>query len=177
MLKKLINKLRSFVQPSREKTIHNYKIHPTAHLYNKENIQLHSSTLVAEFVIIRAPIAKVSVEGDTHIGPFSVLLSGEHGIYISKNVMIGPHCVLAAGNHEFRNLELPMIKAGSFSNGPIVIEEDVWIGANCTITDNVRIGRGAIVGANSLVNKNIDPYAIVGGVPARFISSRLDLNK
>lgn len=91
--------------------------------------------------------------------------------------MVGPHCVLAAGNHEFRNLELPMIKAGSFSNGPIVIEEDVWIGANCTITDNVRIGKGAIVGANSLVNKDVQPYSIVGGVPARHISSRLDFNK
>lgn len=177
MLKELVSKFRTLFQPSRGKTIHHFKIHPTAQLYNKENIQLHSDSLIAEYVIVRAPIAKVNIDENTHIGPFTVLLSGEDGIYIGKNVMIGPHCVLAAGNHEFRNLELPMIKAGSFSNGPIVIEEDVWIGANCTITDNVRIGKGAVVGANSLVNKNIEPYAIVGGVPARFISSRLDFKK
>lgn len=177
MLRRLIDKCRIFFEPSGRRTIHYFKIHPTAQLYNKENIQLHPNTLIAEFVIIRAPISKVNIDGDTHIGPFSVLLSGEYGINISKNVMVGPHCVLAAGNHEFRNLELPMIKAGSFSNGPIVIEEDVWIGANCTITDNVRIGKGAIVGANSLVNKDVQPYSIVGGVPARHISSRLDFNK
>ena len=141
-------------------------------LYNRKNIILHKSSLVCEYVIVRSPEAKLQVGENSQIGPFSVFFTGNHGISIGANVMISPHCVFAAGNHEYRNLEIPMISAGSFSNGPIVIEDDVWIGANSTICDNVRIGRGAVVAANSVVNKNVDAYDIVGGVPAAKISSR-----
>jgi acetyltransferase-like isoleucine patch superfamily enzyme len=91
--------------------------------------------------------------------------------------MIAPSCVMAAGNHEYRNLDVPMMFAGDFSNGPIVIEDDVWIGANCTIADNVTIGKGSIISANSLVNKSIEPYSIAGGVPCKVLSSRLQYKK
>lgn len=54
----------------------------------------------------------------------------------------------------------------------ITIEEDVWIGANCTITKGVTIGKGAIVAANSCVNRDVPEYAIVGGVPAKVLKYR-----
>ncbi len=56
--------------------------------------------------------------------------------------------------------------------GTVVIEEDVWIGANCVITPDVRIGRGAVVGAGAVVTRDVAPFAIVGGVPAREIGRR-----
>jgi len=59
------------------------------------------------------------------------------------------------------------------TKGPITIEDDVWIAANCTIGDGVTIGRGAVVAANSFVNKDVEAYDIVGGVPAKKIGSRL----
>ena len=52
------------------------------------------------------------------------------------------------------------------------IEDDVWIAANCTITPGTRIGHGAVVGAGAVVTRDVEPYAIVGGVPARVIGSR-----
>ena len=55
---------------------------------------------------------------------------------------------------------------------PIVIDDDVWIGSNCTITAGVHIGTGSIVGANSVVTKDVPPYSIVGGVPATVIGTR-----
>ena len=88
--------------------------------------------------------------------------------------MIKPHCVLAEGNHEYRNLNVPMLLAGDYSDGPIIIEDDVWIGANSTVLHNVTIKSGAIVGANSLVNRNVESFEIVGGVPIRQLGSRLD---
>ena len=154
-------------------SISDYKIHPTSIIYNRENVELNQSCLITEFVIIRAPIAPLKVGPNSQIGPFSVILTGEFGIFIGKNVMIGPHCVIAAGSHEYRNLNKPMIFAGSFSKGPIIIEEDVWIGSNCTIIDNVKIGKGAIIGANSLVNRDVGNYEIVGGVPIKPLSNRL----
>ena len=171
MINRVINILRRF----RKKPA--FSIHPTAILYNKKNILLEANSEIAEFVIFRAYTSQITIGEYSQVGPYTIMLSGDNGIKIGKNVMIGPHCVFAAGNHEYRNLEVPMRFAGSFSNGPIIIDEDVWIGANCTITDNVHIGKGAIIGANSVVNKDVQPYDMVAGVPARKIKSRLSLEK
>ena len=54
----------------------------------------------------------------------------------------------------------------------VIIEDDVWIGAKTTILKGVTIGRGAVIAAGALVVKNVEPYSIVGGVPARFIKMR-----
>ena len=56
--------------------------------------------------------------------------------------------------------------------GNITIEDDVWIGTNSVILSGVSIGRGAIVAAGSIVSKNVEPYSIVGGIPAKFIKKR-----
>lgn len=181
MLKKIIAKLKHIARHgitiNREDSISNYHIHPTAILYNKHNIKLHPKSLITEFVIVRAPLATLEIGENSQIGSSSVLLTGQYGIKIGANVMIAPNCVMAAGNHEYRNLDVPMMFAGDFSNGPIIIEDDVWVGANCTIADNVTIGKGAIISANSLVNKSIEPYAIAGGTPCKMLSSRLEYLK
>jgi acetyltransferase-like isoleucine patch superfamily enzyme len=108
------------------------------------------------------------------IGPFTVILAGS-GVRIGDNVMIGPHCVLAAGNHDYMQLDRPMRFAGSLSDGPIVIDSNVWVGANVTITDGVHIGHDAVIGANAVVTEDVAPYDIVGGVPARVLANRRDL--
>jgi len=177
MLKRIKHKLKQwyFYNFKRElKSISLYHIHPTAKIYNKNNVILDKSALICEYVIVRAPDAILKIGKNTQVGPFSVFFVAHQGITIGNDVMIAPHCVFASGNHEYRNLEIPMIRSGDFSNGPIIIEDDVWIGANCTISDNVKIGKGAIIAANSLVNKDVAPYDIVGGVPAKIISSRIN---
>lgn len=98
---------------------------------------------------------------------------GSEGIRIGDDVMIAPNCVLVAFGHEYQDLEIPMISQ-PWTYGTIVIEDDVWIGANCTITQGVTLGRGCIVGAGSVVTKDVARHSIVGGVPARVIGSRLD---
>jgi acetyltransferase-like isoleucine patch superfamily enzyme len=65
----------------------------------------------------------------------------------------------------------------SFSRGDITIHNDVWIGANCTILDNVTIGNGAVVAAGSVVINDVPPYAIVGGNPAKVIKYRFSSNQ
>lgn len=63
------------------------------------------------------------------------------------------------------------------TKGPVVIEEDVWIGSNVVVLSGVTIGRGSIIGAGSIVNSNIPRYSIVGGNPARVIKKRFDETK
>ena len=62
----------------------------------------------------------------------------------------------------------------AITKGPIIISDDVWIGFGCLILSGVKIGQGAVVAAGSVVTKDIEPYAIVGGTPAKFIKYRFD---
>jgi len=56
--------------------------------------------------------------------------------------------------------------------GEIIVEDDVWLGANVTVIGSVRVGQGAVVAAGAVVTKDVEPYSIVGGVPAKFIKKR-----
>lgn len=98
------------------------------------------------------------------------------GIFIGKKVMLGPNCVIVAFSHGMKDLNVPMIDQ-PLEEAPIFIDDDVWISANCTITKGVHLGKGCIIGANSVVTNNVEPYSIVGGVPAKVIGSRLMKNK
>lgn len=97
---------------------------------------------------------------------------------------IGPNCVIGLGSHPSRDYVStspalyhagPYLDRNTFDNScTTVIGNDVWIGANTTIVPGVRIGDGAIIGANTLVNKDVEPYTVVGGVPAHLIRQRFD---
>lgn len=100
-------------------------------------------------------------------------ISGEKvGVFIGENVMIAPGVVIVAFNHGFSRLDIPMLNQPNIEK-PVHIGNDVWIGANSTITCGVTIGEGCIIGANSMVNKDVAPYSIIGGVPAKLIKSRV----
>ena len=94
------------------------------------------------------------------------------GITLGDNVMIAPNCVIVSFNHGYQDIQTPMIDQ-PWVGEPVFIEDDVWIGANCTIIMGVTIGKGSIIAANAVVSKDIPPYSIVGGVPARILGSRL----
>jgi galactoside O-acetyltransferase len=114
---------------------------------------------------------KVSIGDGSFISENCVLSGATAGVTIGNKVMIAPNCVLVAFDHGFRNMEVPMIDQ-PIEVSPIVIEDGVWIAANCTITKGVRLGRGCIVSANSMVRINVEPFAAVRGVPAKVIGSR-----
>lgn len=85
-----------------------------------------------------------------------------------NDIMIGPNIVIECEDHIFDRVGVPMIHYSDYKRfAPVSIENDVWIGANVTILKNTRIREGAIVGACSLVNRDIPPYCIAFGVPAK----------
>ena len=92
-------------------------------------------------------------------------------IEIGNSVGIGPYCVLRAADHGFSDPSVT-IQQQKHRPGVIVIEDDVWLGSHVVVTRNVRIGRGSVVGAHSVVTKDIPPYSIAVGVPARVIRKR-----
>jgi len=101
----------------------------------------------------------------------NTVLSGAGGLSIGNYVMIGTNCNILTSQHKFNDTKLPMMMQGVVL-GKIVIEDDVWIGANVVVLPDVTIGSGAVVGANSVVNKNVEPRTVVAGVPAKFIKKR-----
>ena len=92
---------------------------------------------------------------------------------IGRDVMMGPEVLILDQDHRFDDLETPMMFQGYNDSEPVVIEDDVWIGARVIVLPGITIGKGAIVGAGAVVTKNIPSYAICGGNPARVIRSRL----
>ena len=99
------------------------------------------------------------------------ILDGRGGVSIGDYVMIGPNVCIASSSHIHKNQSLPITLQGHQMK-PVVIEADVWIGANATILGGVTIGRGAVVGAGAVVVKDVPEKSIVGGVPAKVISRR-----
>lgn len=91
---------------------------------------------------------------------------------IGKCVMIGSDCYIYTRNHEFNRTDIPMIDQGFKGKKEVIIEDDVWIGSRVTILPGVRIGKGSIIGAGAVVTKDVEPYSIVGGVPAKLIKKR-----
>jgi galactoside O-acetyltransferase len=92
-------------------------------------------------------------------------------IVLGNDVLVAPNVVMRSSEHVTTDVDRPIIQQGDLV-GKIIIEDDVWIASNATITGNVRIGQGAVVAAGSVVRKNVEPYTLVGGVPAKLIRKR-----
>jgi galactoside O-acetyltransferase len=92
-------------------------------------------------------------------------------IHIGNHVIIGANVVIRAADHGIAREGLIMNQP--HRGGIITIEDDVWIGSNCVILRNVRLGRGCVVAAGAVVKKDVEPYSIVAGVPARKVTERV----
>lgn len=136
--------------------------------YNKRGCNIHSTCSISPNVRIKG---NVKMDENSSLAQNCTVSGETAGVTIGKDVMIAPNVVIVAFNHNFENRDIPMRLQGNKEN-EVIINDNVWIGANCTIAAGVKIGTGAIVGANSLVTKDVEPYSIVGGVPAKLIKIR-----
>lgn len=93
------------------------------------------------------------------------------GVTIGSDVLMGPDVKIITRNHNFSDLTIPIRAQGDYER-PVVIEDDVWLAANVVILPGVRVARGAIVAAGAVVDRDVLPYTVVGGVPARIIGRR-----
>jgi acetyltransferase-like isoleucine patch superfamily enzyme len=106
----------------------------------------------------------------SYVGPSTVLF-GMGEIEIGDHVMISPGVVISSVQHPFADTSKPMFLQPRVY-GKIVIEDDVYLGSNVVVTPGVTIGRGAVVGAGAVVTKDVPPYAVAVGVPAKVVSWR-----
>lgn len=125
-------------------------------------------------VVIMSP-QKVEIGHDVLLNK-GTKIGGQCGVKIGNYVMFGYNVNVVSENHAYNDPDLP-IKNQGFFGSQIIIEDDVWVGANAVILPGVTVGRGAIVGANAVVTKDVMPYTIVGGIPAKLIKNRFSASK
>lgn len=145
----------------------NVRIHPTVQFIGNGTIILGEGAQIRAYTVIE-------IDGVLEIGDRSVI--GYHNFIqcsgtctIGKGSLIGPSTVLLASSHQITNI--PLIKE-TILKSTLVIGDNVWISANCTINHGIVLDDNCIIAANSFVNKSVERNAIVGGSPAKFIRFR-----
>jgi maltose O-acetyltransferase len=94
------------------------------------------------------------------------------GVEMGNHIMVAPNCLITSGGHGTELSKGPMIFQKCPSQKKVIIEDDVWIGGNTVILPGVRIGKGAVIGAGSVVSKDVPPNAIAVGNPAKVVKYR-----
>ena len=116
--------------------------------------------------------------GDVVIGAWCVINSGcvlytGNGITIGNQVAIAANCTFAPVNHEYQDRDRPIREQGFRpSKGGIVVEDDVWIGANCVLLDGCILRRGCVIGAGAIVRGEVEAYSVNAGSPLRVVGYR-----
>jgi acetyltransferase-like isoleucine patch superfamily enzyme len=121
------------------------------------------------YIKITSEEAKIELGDEVFIG-FGVVLNILDSLSLGNHVLIAPGCFIT--DHHHKRGAHDRIAAQGCESAPVIIEDDVWLGANAVVLPGIRIGRGAIIGAGAVVTHDVEPMAIVVGVPAKRIGMR-----
>lgn len=111
---------------------------------------------------------EIVIGSDTHFAPYGILYAP---LEIGRQCAVAAHVVFASIGQGYDDVQIPFVEQVATSR-KIIVEDNVWIGANAVITQGVRIGTGSIIGAGAVVTRDVEPYSVMGGVPARLIRKR-----
>lgn len=144
----------------------------------------------AKQLLFRTDLLKIYFLGNNVMGEFTIIQGSGRIIFgrnsycgaycvfgVNKEILIGSHVMIAQAvsirdtDHAFEDANLPMTQQ-SIITSSVVVEDDVWIGHGATILKGVHVGKGAIIAAGAVVTRDVAPYSIVGGVPAKLIRNR-----
>lgn len=160
------------------------KFYPEAVVYNLQNkpdkIRIGKNSHIRGELVLFASSGEIEIKENVYVGSSSIIRSQER-VVIGNNVLIAHNCtIIDTDSHEVNHLKrandfIEMVTKGhsttkgTIKTAPIVIEDYVWISYNVSILKGVTIGKGAIVAAGSVVTKDVLPFTLVAGNPARFI--------
>jgi acetyltransferase-like isoleucine patch superfamily enzyme len=135
--------------------------------FREGRLRVGAHTLFEPGVWITAPDqARVHIGSDTYLN-LGVMVAAMNLVEIGDHCMFANGCVITDANHRFDDLNTPVTQQGFVSKGPTRIADNVWCGANVVVTSGVTIGEHSVIGANSVVTKDIPPHTVAAGQPAR----------
>lgn len=135
-----------------------------------KNVSIGRNSMIECTGVIRELGDSLEIGNDVGIAA-NAFISVRGKVKIGDSTIFGPGVKLFSENHIFKDKDTPIFLQGASRQG-IEIGEDCWIGADAVILDGVTIGKGCVVAAGAVVNKNVPDYSIVGGIPAKIISTR-----
>jgi len=127
--------------------------------------ELGERSTIESFCTINNGVGDVIIGNNTLIGIGNVVIGP---VEIGNNVILAQHIVISGLNHEYRDISKPIYEQ-PVTMAKIIIEDDCWIGANAVITSGVTIGKHSVVAAGSVVTKNVPPFSVAAGNPAKVI--------
>lgn len=140
---------------------HNVMLKPSTSVFKGiENVYISDNVRIARYAVIYSTNAKVFIGPKTGIAPYLKIISGNHRFDVVGHYMFD-------GDYEKKK----------DNDKDVILEGDHWIGINVTILSGVRVGRGSVIAAGSVLNKSVPPYSIVAGVPARVIKYRFSVDE
>lgn len=129
------------------------------------HFHLGDNSTIEDFSVINNGVGDIYIGDRTRIGLGCTLIGP---VKIGNDVGVAQGVVLTGLNHNYEDVTMPISKQG-VSTAPIVVEDEVWLGANCVILAGTTIGKHSIVAAGSVITKNVPPYSLAFGNPARVI--------
>jgi acetyltransferase-like isoleucine patch superfamily enzyme len=148
-------------------------IHPSAYISSKAvlkagkggRIEIGADCEIHDYAMVLAYGGKIIIGSNTSLNPFSIAY-GHGGLRIGSGVIIAAHVIIIPANHILGDFDTPLRSRGVISKG-ISIQDNVWLGTGVKVLDGVKIGSDAVVGAGSIVTKNIEAGTTVVGIPAK----------
>jgi len=137
-----------------------------------KRFELGACSTIEDFCTINNGVGDVIIGSDTRIGMGNVIIGP---VEVGNSVIFAQNIVMSGLNHSYEDITMPIHKQ-KVSTAPIFIEDECWIGANAVITAGVTVGKHCVIAAGAVVTKNIPPYSVAVGNPARVIK-QYDFNK
>ena len=129
-------------------------------------IRIGNKVIISKACVIQAKTGPLDIGDKCDIGAHTII-SSISSITLASSVLIAGNCYIGGARYHMDDMEVPLMDQGIYSRGPVSIGEGTWIGASATILDGVSIGKGCVIGAGSLVTKDIPDFGIAIGVPAK----------
>lgn len=141
------------------------------HTIPRRSLRVGAGSFIAGSVSIIVP-QNIEVGSRVSVGPYTRLWASPNArLAIGGDVIVGPNVLILTANHGYAERDVRLGDQPQ-TEKDVLIGRNVWIGANAVILPGTRIGDGAVIAAGSVVNRDVEPYAVVGGVPAREIGRR-----
>lgn len=135
------------------------------------NVSIHRNTIIDCTGGIRSLGEGLIIGNNVGFSP-NCFIQVRGIVRIGNNVIFGPGAKIFSETHNFNSTEIPILEQGETRIG-VIIEDNVWIGADVIILDGVTIGKDSIIAAGSLINKSVEPFSIIAGVPGKLIKMRV----
>jgi acetyltransferase-like isoleucine patch superfamily enzyme len=132
-------------------------------------LEIGPGTLLEPNVWITAPgEARVRIGAGSFLN-LGVMLAAQQLVEIGDHCMLANGCFVSDSSHRYEDRERPITWQGFESKGPTRIGDNCWLGANVVVTSGVTIGERCVIGANSVVTRDLEPFSVAAGLPARVI--------